>query len=95
MTVNGKVLLENKYIVVDDNQYRLTIEQEYRRKIGRVAYVAYLSDVNSQYTTSAVFVSIKDLENELRKWIIKADGFNNPEARVFETIRRWDGVINT
>lgn len=92
---NGKVLLENKHIIIGDNSYRLTIAKELSARLSKGVYVAFLSDVNSQFSISATFFSIGNLEKELRGWIIKSDTLNNPEARVFETIRRWDGVIGS
>lgn len=92
MSENTK--LENKCIVVGEKEYRLTIKREYREVFGlRMVYVAYLSDVESQFASSFVFTDINQLEKGLRPWIIKSDMLNNPESRVFESLKEWDGVI--
>ena len=88
-----KTMLENKHIEVGSNNYRLTINKEVSRGGRFCFYKAYLSDVNSQFTASMIFKNIRELEAELKAWIVEADMLNNPETRVFEQIRRWDGVI--
>ena len=92
--MSGKTMLENKRVLIDDREYRLTIKKEIRYAYGtRNVYVCYLSDVDSQFSISRVFGNLKQLERGLELWIVEADIFNDPESRVFKKIEQWDGVI--
>lgn len=86
--------LENKHIEIGSNNYRLTIKKKKSIYTHHFGYKAFLSDMNSQYTNSAFFLDIGDLEKGLRAWIIKADMLNNPESAIFQQLEEWDGVIN-
>lgn len=94
-----EMIIENKHIRVGEKEYRLHVTRvdiDYTTSIGKsVGYIAYLLDVNSEFHMNSKFNSIEKLEKGLRAWIIKADMLNDPEGRVFEEIRRWDGVIET
>lgn len=87
-------MIENKHIQIGDNSYRLTIEKKRLPYSGTIGYVAYLSDVDSQFTTNKIFKSLEELERELRVWIMQSDILNDPEARIFKQLEKWDGVIN-
>ena len=92
--MSGKTMLENKQITIGDRRYRLTIKKEIRYAYGtRNVYVCYLSDVDSQFTTNKIFKSLEELERDLRVWIVQSNMLNNPESRIFEKLKRWDGVI--
>ncbi len=92
--MSEQVKLENKHIAVGSNNYRLTIAKKKSRYTHHFGYKAFLSDVNSQYTNSAFFLDVDDLEKGLRAWIIKADMLNDPETAVFKQLAEWDGVID-
>ena len=88
-------MLENKQITIGNRQYRLTIKKEMRYVYGtRNVYVCYLSDVDSQFTVNKVFKDVEELEKGLRVWIMQSDILNDPEARIFKQLEKWDGVIN-
>ena len=86
-------MLENKRIVVGEEEYRLTIKRKLARTGRFYFYKAYLSDINSQFTTEKTFHNLTELKDDLRNWIIRANHMNDPEERLFEDLRRWDGVI--
>lgn len=86
-------MIENKQIIVGDNEYRLTIKRERLPYGNNIGFKAYLSDINSQFTASRNFSNLQELEVGLQEWIARSDTLNNPEARVFEHIRQWDGVV--
>ena len=92
--MSEKMMLENKLIVVNENKYRLTIKRKLARTGRFYFYKAYLSDINSQFTISRIFNNSTQLEKGLKSWIIEADIFNDPEARIFKELESWDGVIN-
>ena len=81
-------MLENKQIIIGDNEYRLTIEKD-----GFNHYYAYLSDFNSPYTEEAEFYGIYQLKKKLKGWIIGAHLNNNQEKKLFEKLNEWDGVL--
>ena len=89
-----KVMLENKHISIGENKYRLTIEKKRLPYTDVIGYVAYLSDIDSQYTNQRSFDTVQRLEKGLKAWIIESDMLNNPESAVFQQLKDWDGVIN-
>lgn len=92
--MSNKTMLENKQIIVGDNEYRLTIFKGLNISNSHpTVYKAHLSDVNSQFTASRKFSNLQELEVGLQEWIARSDSLNNPEVRVFEHIRQWDGVV--
>ena len=82
-------MLENKSIVVNENEYRLSII-----KSANETYKVFLSDCHSQFSTERTFYDIKELKKYLRNWIIQSHFINDPEARIFKELESWDGVIN-
>lgn len=86
-------LLENKHIIVGKRNYRLTIKKKDMFYGDVIGYKAYLSDVDSKYTNDKTFTTINALELGLKAWIMESDMLNNPETRVFEELKQWDGVI--
>lgn len=88
-----RVLLENKHIVIGENQYRLTIEKKRLPYTGVIGYVGYLSDIDSQYTNQRAFDTVQHLEAGLRTWIKESNLLNNPERSVIQQLQDWDGVI--
>ena len=93
MNPYGKIMIENKHIQIGDNSYRLTIEKKRLPYSGAIGYVAYLSDVNSQYTNQRAFNTVQELMNGLNAWIISSDILNSPESSFFQQLKDWDGVI--
>ena len=93
--MSEKTMLENKQITIGNRQYRLTIKKEVRYAYGeRFMYVGYLSDVESQFTVNKVFKDVEELEKGLRVWIMQSDILNDPEARIFKRLEKWDGVVH-
>lgn len=88
-----RVLLENKHIIIGENQYRLTIEKKRLPYKSVIGYVAYLSDVDSPYSNQRTFETIRQLEAGLNAWIIESDLLNDPEKAVIQQLHDWDGVI--
>ncbi|WP_368652397.1 hypothetical protein AB4Y30_11600 [Ornithinibacillus sp. 4-3] len=87
MNPHCKNMVENKHILVGNNSYRLTILKYIND------YTAYLSDVNSQFSVSRRFRKNELNPNTLEKWIVDSNYMNDPEARFFEHLNEWDGVI--
>jgi len=82
-----ETMIENKHITVGSNSYKLTIIK--RREV----YTAYLSDLNSQFSTRRIFNKSELRPSVLEGWIEESDHMNNPETRFFESLKQWDGVV--
>ena len=83
-----KPMLENKCILILGNEYRLSI---IKNNDGN--YEAYLSDVNSNFTSEKTFYSYEDIGRDVLTWIKEMNAYNDPELRAFEELKRWDGVV--
>lgn len=88
--MSEKIMLDNKYVEVNGNGYRLTINKTIFNR-----YIAYLSSTETSFSSNVYFDTCLALEADLRKWIIKVDGFNNSEDVIFDRLSNWDGVIET
>jgi len=86
--MSEEIMLENKQVLIGESEYRLSII-----KTLKESYEAHLSDVNSQFSVERTFNSLLEIENKLMSWMKGMNSYNNPEVRVFEELRRWDGVI--
>ncbi len=83
-----KMMLENKRILILDNEYRLSIIKNYEG-----SYEAHLSDYNSAFSAERTFFSHEGFEDRLINWIKEMNAYNNPELRVFAQLKQWNGVI--
>ncbi|MEI3596882.1 MULTISPECIES: hypothetical protein [unclassified Oceanobacillus] len=86
--MSEQIMLENKRILIGGNEYRLSIIKNIEQ-----CYEAHLSDVNSQFTAKIRFYALKEVENKLMDWLRAMNAQNDPELRVFDTIKKWDGVV--
>lgn len=86
--MSEQIMLENKRILIGGNEYRLSIIKNIEQ-----CYEAHLSDVNSHFTAEGRFYALKEVESELMDWLRAMNAQNDPELRVFDTIKKWDGVV--
>lgn len=86
--MSEKMMIENKRILISGNEYRLSILKTFEK-----SYEAHLSDVNSQFTAETKFSSLKEIERLLISWLRDVNALNDPESRVFDTIKKWNGVV--
>lgn len=91
--MSEQVKLENKYVEVDGNGYRLTIDKKRNIYKTEYNYTAYLSSTESPFTANSVFRTSTELQTDLKTWIIKMDELNHSEDVVFDRLHDWDGVI--
>ena len=85
--------LDNKYVEVDGNGYRLTIVKEKGFHTTNSKYIAYLSSTETPFSANVTYRSSLDVQKHLKQWIIDMNGLNHSEELVFTRLEEWDGVI--
>lgn len=87
-------MLENKQVILGDRIYRLTIEKERQAYAKEPHYIAYLSDINSQFASDKLFYDIESIKGGLMEWLTEAHSNNvGEETKLFDQLRRWNGVV--
>lgn len=87
-------MLENKHVVLGKRSYRLSVERHVSEHTKDPYYMAYLSDVDSQYTSDKLFYDINSIKYGLMEWLEEAHSNNvGDETKFFDQLKSWNGVV--